>query len=874
LGRLGILGARSAKQVREILRGQRARIGMEGMTVRTVDGQGYRIVGGRLQQQGQGLLAPRRQVFYVKPEDSQRLVASDPRRSGILDNGDGTISLVEFNDHGRAFVQETVPASSEARVGLAPIAVGREVAMTVGQGQAVVTRQAYRRAELLPEITEISGRPAPIPGRPGVPPTPTNTTRLIGEVAREGRGMLELQGYKGQIFGEDGRLQLQILDYLRPRLGDRITDILAAYSERRATRQFTPGVQGLWDIRTAVGRAIDDAQGIEARTMLQRLYDSVDRDIQTFASRVPGGEHYIAQHVEISAAYRDFVQNIRGPLRRILGENVDPVAAIGQLVRATQRGGNIDLLRAYYRVAAEKGSNLTATGWLLHNMAEGGLPGFLKAYRDLSEDARRLMFQGSARALGENLDRLARVGGRLEGFARTAAPGYAVDPRRWAHLGNLGLGTLYFVSLPALITTAIGTELSSRLLASRWFANWYRRAPITQGPGSQEWRRHLARLIAVATESLDLNEPAAEALRKALDSGHLVPGAQAAEPAREPPAAAPDPTALPPELEEGEPRPMEERLTGGPEPDPEETLGGMRTVRPPAAPRMHGKGSVQDLKATEQVGQHNALPAYLAMMGERARKDLIATLSDPSSFIGPGTLTGTVIGRVGAANLAKVEHKTAQKVLRMARELERRGLDIKEIRTRVNRVINREEPDLLGTIVKLQDGQWGVELSNHMARFTHPIAAHRLIPLPQVLDDPALRLAYPQLDRAETFFDPTTRVSMAWDANAFGPGTPPRTRLGYRLDRPDEGRGSMLHEIEHHAQLMERHPHGSGPEMFEPGGPLAHLRRPNETTHEAYWRTAGEWLARQAEERQYMTGRERRIRFLRPPEGQIVHYGP
>jgi hypothetical protein len=683
---------------------------------------------------------------------------------------------------------------------------------------------------------------SPIPGRPGASPVQTHTTRLLDDIAIEARGMGQLPGYrKGQLFGEDHRLRPDVLAYLRPRVGEEIANMLAYYSEQRATGRFVPGVQGLQDIRSMVGRAVEDAvrSGLD-RPMLQRLYQALDRDIERFVSISPEGAVYRRQRQLFDASYARFLANVREPLRRILGENVDPVAAIGQLVRATRQGGNIDVLRAFYRVAREKGDRVLATSWLLHNMTEGGLRGFLAAYRSLSPDARRLMFQGNARELGERLDLLARVGGRLERFAATAGDNYAVDITRWLRPGNLGFGLLYYISTPAMIASAVGAELGSRILASRWFGQWLARAPVHRAPTSPEWAGHVNRLIAIATESLGLNEPTAEALRSA-----LTPTPAGAE---EPPGGGG--VAGKPGTVAG--KPGEGRLATG-----MRTLGGMVG----SAARGHFR----------EAGRAGA--EYLENAYRNTVEDVTHAATHPEDVIGPGNLTGTVIGRVGAANLAAAGRPVAQKVLRMARELWRRGRSLDDIRERTDSVIERDDP-LLGGIVQLPNGQWGIELSNMFARYREPppplpTRHGRLVPYPDVVRDPELATAYPQL-----------RNVFVGAVSGQDSGTIPRGYIGNPSTFVMLGRGTrdpfgtVLHEGEHVGQMIEDFPYGGTPEAFFPGGPYAHLLRQGEDPVDGYLRIAGEWLARKAAERRQMTGGMRRRDPLVLPNDAIMVSAP
>ncbi len=359
----------------------------------------------------------------------------------------------------------------------------------------------------------------------------TETTGLIRALGHEARRTLQLPGWKPS----DG-LTPELLNELRPRIGDDLAEALRRYSQPG----FKPGIQGLHDIRTMIGSRLGDARAA-GRTpgqprdydeaLLARMYDAVSDDLTMFMRTTsrPGtteraaGEFAAGQHEQVRGAYRDYVQNLRRPLSTIFGDRVTPEQAIGRLTEAAGNGAgaNMTLLRAFYRVADDKGDRLLATNAILHRMSEGGMEGFLRAYRGLSQDARDLMFQGTAREYGRALDRLARVGSRLERHARTAREDGSVDLTRATRPGNMSVAALaYFLNLPSAVAGALGASGLSRLMASRRFVEWIRTAPqaIEQG-NAVTWRRHGARLRAIITTELGGDEAAADTIIEAVAGG-------------------------------------------------------------------------------------------------------------------------------------------------------------------------------------------------------------------------------------------------------------------------------------------------------------------------------------------------------------------
>jgi len=369
--------------------------------------------------------------------------------------------------------------------------------------------------------------------QPGLLAPNTQTSKLVNELGLEARRTLQIQGYKDG----DG-LTPELLERLRPKIGNDLATALARYAEPG----FKPDIRGLYDIRTMIGDRIGDAKAASRmpgqprdydEAVLKRLYDAVSDDITKFTRNAgsPGsparasGELAARQHEEVREGYREFVKELRKPLSTVFGDKVTPEAAIAKLAKAASNDGDMTLLRAFYRVVDDKGDRLLATNAILHSMTEDGMKGFLKAYRGLSDDAKKLMFQGASAEYGRALDRLAKAGGYLERFARTATEPRASD------LGGLGrvatqpfnaaLGALaYFVHLPSAVTGAVGAEGLSRLLASKKFAEWLRTAPQAVAQNSSlTWKRHAARLRGIAVSELGLDQATADTLMEAVVGG-------------------------------------------------------------------------------------------------------------------------------------------------------------------------------------------------------------------------------------------------------------------------------------------------------------------------------------------------------------------
>ncbi|MEO0943248.1 MAG: hypothetical protein AAFY06_00200 [Pseudomonadota bacterium] len=344
-------------------------------------------------------------------------------------------------------------------------------------------------------------------------------TGLIDSIAVEARRVGGLPGYKaGQPFDESGALLPAVEAVLRQKLGNEVTQLLSEAGRKRAGNLFSPGIQGRMDLRTAIGEQLGrlrrggpsekvTMEGQEAT--LSRLYDALTDDTQRLM-RANGGERAARQFREIQDSYREFVRDLRAPLRSVFSDKTSPAQAIKKLKAAAGPGGDINVLRAFFRVADDKASTSVATNAIMTEMLDDGLVGFLRQYRTLSPDARRLMFSGPNADLGRNLDRLARVGGRLERYARhgrmSRAPmDLAMRP------SNATLALLGYFNVPTAIGAVVGSAGLSRLMTSPRFLQWMRQYPQAalsrKGPSE-----HATRLRAIAMSQLGYNEATAQAL--------------------------------------------------------------------------------------------------------------------------------------------------------------------------------------------------------------------------------------------------------------------------------------------------------------------------------------------------------------------------
>jgi hypothetical protein len=358
-----------------------------------------------------------------------------------------------------------------------------------------------------------------------LPPQQHEMATLLDKFAQEAP-IGALPGYKaGQLFSESGAIKPEVLKYLRPHLGHEVTDILQRLSELRAGpgRQLAPGFDKLFDFRKRIGKTIRELRDSgrssyvgtprsENDTMLSRLYDALDQDIQGFLRMAgPPGELAAKQFEQLTTLYKNYVGGLREPLAKIFTEK-DPTKALSLLVKDTQ-GGNTKRLEAFYRVVDAKGERLPATAALVQHMIEGkGLEGFMTAYKAITPDARALMAKGDSAAFMASLDKFAKAAEHLAPFAKASRESSTIDLSKGLHPGNLLAGLTYFLGVPHMLASALGAEATARVLSSKWFAGWLKAAPVVKAPKGPEWQRHINQLRALATERLDLDRDTARSL--------------------------------------------------------------------------------------------------------------------------------------------------------------------------------------------------------------------------------------------------------------------------------------------------------------------------------------------------------------------------
>jgi len=356
----------------------------------------------------------------------------------------------------------------------------------------------------------------------------TRTARLLDDIGMELRGANLLPGYKdGRPFAQDGRIQPNLMEYLRERLPPEMITVLENYSTKRALEQANPGINGLLQIQSRIRRMADELDRRarfpgETRSydtaLMRRFHREIDNDIRDFARMDQRrGAQFVAERDAIDAAYATYSRD-RRLLRNLIDENADTAGIYNEVVGAIRNGSeHIDNLRRLYNLVDQKGNETlnrsSLTGMLLTDMTHEGLPGFMRSIRNVSDDAWALMFQGPTESLGARLRQFERAAGTMEPYIRQAQQN-PNDLRAIMRLGNIMFGFTSWFHIPSAVGALAGTNAAARFLNSNYYRTWLRTYPMERGPTSPQLQQHMKRLVAYLSETTDLNDEAPKLMKE------------------------------------------------------------------------------------------------------------------------------------------------------------------------------------------------------------------------------------------------------------------------------------------------------------------------------------------------------------------------
>lgn len=355
----------------------------------------------------------------------------------------------------------------------------------------------------------------------------SSTSRLMQDVAREAKQSRALRGFTGSIYADDGTLKPAFVGFLRNRIGDdlasRFTDIAAA-RYRGAAQMGPAGVKRLLsDIRRAARTAerppFPGTPRTEDAAILRRMEGALREDYYRVIGQsgdAGQGPRAVSMMRSVDQQYERYINELRRPLSRIFGENVEPVQAMDRLARAA-RDGEVAIIGPFMRVMSEKSDPNRGVAALLMHMSGGGrdMQQFITAYRSLPDATRRAMFAApEARALQTQLDRYATVGERLLRYTNSDRPRPAIDPTRLSHIVTVA-GV--WAHLPTVLAGVAGNAALSRVLSSPRLLRWMTTFPEAARGGFEtaRFRRHLAALGGLAGNDQD-SKQVTSALKRAV----------------------------------------------------------------------------------------------------------------------------------------------------------------------------------------------------------------------------------------------------------------------------------------------------------------------------------------------------------------------
>lgn len=346
--------------------------------------------------------------------------------------------------------------------------------------------------------------------------TPTRTGRLLTEIGVEARQGSRLPGFDGNPFDANGAIKPEMMQLVRSMAGPDIAQRLAVLSDKRAKGQFAPNIEGMHDLRSAIGRTISAAKARQRQgqpmdvdeAFLARLYGSLSSDMQT-ALRLSGpeGARAATRIGELDRAYRQHLDDTVRPLKRIFGDQVGPVEALDRITKAA-RTGDTRTLGAFMRVMGQKDDPIRGTNAVLWHMTNGGrdLRTFIESYREMPTPTRNMLFAGErGRALEAQLDRYVAASQRLEQFINVANQRNVVDPTRLTHVMTIAGAIMHW---PTVLGAVAGNAVAARMMTSPRYLRWLIEMPQASRGGFQTaaFRNHLARLGAIIGGDKDVGD--------------------------------------------------------------------------------------------------------------------------------------------------------------------------------------------------------------------------------------------------------------------------------------------------------------------------------------------------------------------------------
>ena len=193
------------------------------------------------------------------------------------------------------------------------------------------------------------------------------------------------------------------------------------------------------------------------------------------------GEHGAAITSAVDRAYAEHMNEIRKPLGKLFGGNVEPVKAMDMLLKAAEVG-DLSKLRPFMRVMTEKDNPTKAAAAIVTHATNGAKT--MREFRDgmalISKESRDVLFAtGEGRALRTQLEKLENLAGKMapyeKAIAKAAESGLKVR--------DVPLGMMMFYHFIPTVTAYAGASGLSRFMASPRFVKWLTDTPKMRTPG-------------------------------------------------------------------------------------------------------------------------------------------------------------------------------------------------------------------------------------------------------------------------------------------------------------------------------------------------------------------------------------------------------
>jgi len=225
------------------------------------------------------------------------------------------------------------------------------------------------------------------------------------------------------------------------------------------------------------------------------------------------GERAVSMFKNVDEQYSQYVSELRKPLSKVFGDNVNGVQALDRLVDAAKKG-ETGLLGSYMRVMTEKSDPTKGASAVIYHMTGGGkdLKNFMEAWRELHPSSKRILFDSpQGRQLERELNQFVNVGQRLEKFVNASRQKALVNPTRVTHL--LTAAAVY-TNLPAVVAMVGGNAMAAKVLSSPRLVRWMTELPKIGRGGfdTKEAQAYIARLGGMGGK----DKPAADVLSRAV----------------------------------------------------------------------------------------------------------------------------------------------------------------------------------------------------------------------------------------------------------------------------------------------------------------------------------------------------------------------